>query len=113
MQSRTGQAPNASFFSSSSRHTRWTGDWSSDVCSSDLPLAPSCLELPIARAGARLCRRLYLRERRQRARLATQDRREPMVPGQELRHFCPARAVSPEIGRAACREECEAEWAEE
>src|SRR6266487_5843452 len=25
------------FFSSRSRHTRWTGAWSSDVCSSDLP----------------------------------------------------------------------------
>src|SRR5690348_18485961 len=25
-----------SFFSSRRRHTRWTGDWSSDVCSSDL-----------------------------------------------------------------------------
>src|SRR6266487_5835455 len=24
------------FFSSSRLHTRWTGDWSSDVCSSDL-----------------------------------------------------------------------------
>src|SRR6266581_3787363 len=24
------------FFSSSRRHTSWTGDWSSDVCSSDL-----------------------------------------------------------------------------
>src|SRR5690348_1253759 len=28
------------FFSSRRRHTRWTGDWSSDVCSSDLALAP-------------------------------------------------------------------------
>src|SRR5438876_6780011 len=30
------------FFSSRRRHTRWTGDWSSDVCSSDLgeELAP-------------------------------------------------------------------------
>src|SRR5438876_8916321 len=31
--------PSASFvffFSSRRRHTRWTGDWSSDVCSSDL-----------------------------------------------------------------------------
>src|SRR6266487_5096404 len=27
------------FFSSRRRHTRWTGDWSSDVCSSDLPKA--------------------------------------------------------------------------
>src|SRR5690348_17889738 len=26
------------FFSSRRRHTRWTGDWSSDVCSSDLYL---------------------------------------------------------------------------
>src|SRR5690348_17778635 len=25
----------AFFFSSRRRHTRWTGDWSSDVCSSD------------------------------------------------------------------------------
>src|SRR5690348_17844267 len=29
------------FFSSRRRHTRWTGDWSSDVCSSDL--MPACL----------------------------------------------------------------------
>src|SRR6266487_6738975 len=28
------------FFSSRRRHTRWTGDWSSDVCSSDLKKAP-------------------------------------------------------------------------
>src|SRR6266487_5880785 len=27
------------FFSSRRRHTRWTGDWSSDVCSSDLDMA--------------------------------------------------------------------------
>src|SRR5690348_17402971 len=27
------------FFSSRRRHTRWTGDWSSDVCSSDLALS--------------------------------------------------------------------------
>src|SRR4051794_41959266 len=28
--------PEVFFFSSRRRHTRWTGDWSSDVCSSDL-----------------------------------------------------------------------------
>src|SRR6266487_3840527 len=28
------------FFSSRRRHTRWTGDWSSDVCSSDLQARP-------------------------------------------------------------------------
>src|SRR5690348_17731919 len=29
-------AARACFLSSRRRHTRWTGDWSSDVCSSDL-----------------------------------------------------------------------------
>src|SRR6266487_5636868 len=32
------------FFSSRRRHTRWTGDWSSDVCSSDL--RGSCCSRP-------------------------------------------------------------------
>src|SRR5690348_18176301 len=32
------------FFSSRRRHTRWTGDWSSDVCSSDLREAWKLLE---------------------------------------------------------------------
>src|SRR5690348_17904787 len=31
------------FFSSRRRHTRWTGDWSSDVCSSDLQLVQELL----------------------------------------------------------------------
>src|SRR5690348_17884772 len=35
------------FFSSRRRHTRWTGDWSSDVCSSDLP--GTALLLPAGR----------------------------------------------------------------
>src|SRR5690348_17865823 len=30
------------FFSSRRRHTRWTGDWSSDVCSSDLRVQAVC-----------------------------------------------------------------------
>src|SRR5690348_18458285 len=37
------------FFSSRRRHTRWTGDWSSDVCSSDL--------LQWARAASSRCSR--------------------------------------------------------
>src|SRR5690348_14621599 len=32
----------AFFFSSRRRHTRWTGDWSSDVCSSDLATGGGC-----------------------------------------------------------------------
>src|SRR5438876_6748434 len=39
------------FFSSRRRHTRWTGDWSSDVCSSDLPLASNS---PVRRESLRL-----------------------------------------------------------
>src|SRR5438876_10312631 len=34
------------FFSSTRRHTRWTGDWSSDVCSSDLKPAEAAKVQP-------------------------------------------------------------------
>src|SRR5690348_17526542 len=39
------------FFSSRRRHTRWTGDWSSDVCSSDLavPALPANRPAPVSR----------------------------------------------------------------
>src|SRR6266487_5111580 len=36
------------FFSSRRRHTRWTGDWSSDVCSSDLDGAGILIQMPDA-----------------------------------------------------------------
>src|SRR5437660_6796002 len=40
------------FFSSRRRHTRWPRDWSSDVCSSDLPsLTRSTARAPRTRAG--------------------------------------------------------------
>src|SRR5690348_12847157 len=35
------------FFSSRRRHTRWTGDWSSDVCSSDLTSELVAAPLPL------------------------------------------------------------------
>src|SRR5690348_17872324 len=38
------------FFSSRRRHTRWTGDWSSDVCSSDLAARTPVHEDYFARA---------------------------------------------------------------
>src|SRR6266487_6152590 len=41
------------FFSSRRRHTRWTGDWSSDVCSSDLGRGRS-LPVALVAAGAAL-----------------------------------------------------------
>src|SRR5437879_10991759 len=37
------------FFSSRRRHTRYIGDWSSDVCSSDLTLLDVTLSLPHSR----------------------------------------------------------------
>src|SRR5690348_18079131 len=41
------------FFSSRRRHTRWTGDWSSDVCSSDLATESSDTNCgPASRAGS-------------------------------------------------------------
>src|SRR5207253_3664878 len=40
------------FFSSRRRHTRWPRDWSSDVCSSDLP---SCRTSPRPGAVAGWC----------------------------------------------------------
>src|SRR3970040_317224 len=36
---RVPPSPSASFFPSRRRHTRYIGDWSSDVCSSDLAAA--------------------------------------------------------------------------
>src|SRR5690625_7278618 len=41
------------FFSSRRRHTRWPRDWSSDVCSSDLPAAdPPSPDAVAARRGS-------------------------------------------------------------
>src|SRR5438876_10269560 len=45
------------FFSSRRRHTRWTGDWSSDVCSSDLPWAGTTdRDVECLLGAAMLCR---------------------------------------------------------
>src|SRR5688500_20017754 len=69
------------FFSSRRRHTRLQGDWSSDVCSSDLD------------------RRFGSQDEQQREHLHQQERGD--APGPEP----PVRAErDPEIGRASCRE---------
>src|SRR5688500_20406477 len=75
------------FFSSRRRHTRLQGDWSSDVCSSDLDVAIARLEgrdIVPAETERRIVRR----------RLAKR--------GQRVRHV--TRAPSRKIGRASCRE---------
>src|SRR5437879_13303567 len=53
------------FFSSRRRHTRYIGDWSSDVCSSDLPLGPEGAPAPPV--------------------ASVEDRRHPYLPRSEER----------------------------
>src|SRR5690348_7305661 len=51
------------FFSSRRRHTRWTGDWSSDVCSSDLRRRrPRPVRSAARRRGRRMTRVLVARQ---------------------------------------------------
>src|SRR5690606_41047490 len=70
------------FFSSRRRHTRFSRDWSSDVCSSDLaPLAPSLWDKWVSGGGN--------------CRLLSQAMSEHGVSEGE------------EIGRASCRERVE------
>src|SRR5579863_10119551 len=58
------------FFSSRRRHTRWTGDWSSDVCSSDLS-APIALLAAFAALAIPLASQPLLMERDLRLRTHT------------------------------------------
>src|SRR5207302_8364034 len=90
------------FFSSRRRHTRFSRDWSSDVCSSDLPQTPSqarrrSVELP--EWVSHQCR--------------SPDRRPCAAPSFSSRRGDGDRMSSPEstaagqIGRASCRERVE------
>src|SRR4051794_41940701 len=81
------------FFSSRRRHTRWTGDWSSDVCSSDLSEWPwPCVEEPQA----------TLRRMATATRTVTEICESAKRASHEL-----AVASTEEIGRASCRERVE------
>src|SRR5437763_16928599 len=71
------------FFSSRRRHTRYIGDWSSDVCSSDLA-APTCAVHDVRRARGH------------------HDRRRVSGTGRRRGVRCGVQRV--EIGRASCRE---------
>src|SRR5690348_18171795 len=84
------------FFSSRRRHTRWTGDWSSDVCSSDLDFFLEGVERREAGLDALAAPLAELDERY----FALASRRMLRVEGVTL-------LVGPirvEIGRASCRE---------
>src|SRR5699024_11332352 len=85
------------FFASRRRHTISKRDWSSDVCSSDLP------QPPVGQAAA-----AQLRLIRQKQRLAVLDLTAAAEGGQNGEPLPPAvgEDVAPpaEIGRASCRE---------
>src|SRR5207249_9586046 len=88
------------FFSSRRRHTRSKRDWSSDVCSSDLPgIDPNsggtALGFPL---------RAQLSERPRR-KLRGAGQSPNSRPGRTAEGSANAAQVS-EIGRASCREKC-------
>src|SRR5256885_10707397 len=72
------------FFSSRRRHTRLQGDWSSDVCSSDLERMYIALTIPMMAKHARTCRMvraMYIRSLLRRgadARRLANDPDEPL-----------------------------------
>ena len=72
------------FFSSRRRHTRWSGDWSSDVCSSDL----------------------FVEE----AMVVGDGPSQRLAKNQRLTAGMPQRVGKTKIGRASCREECRSRW---
>src|SRR5690348_17565477 len=78
------------FFSSRRRHTRWTGDWSSDVCSSDLPPEGTEEVRHLVRAVG------FLARGSPRARL---PRRHPVPPS------VPVRSEERRVGK-----ECRSRW---
>src|SRR5205807_7466753 len=65
------------FFSSRRRHTRLQGDWSSDVCSSDLNLLLSSVHLLLLRPALATVRPVLSRDRRSPSQVL---RREEPLP---------------------------------
>src|SRR5436853_4199418 len=92
------------FFSSRRRHMRCLSDWSSDVCSSDLPVprrADPCRRPPrsgSARRGTGPCR--ASRGRAPWLEREIQLVREALVRGTPYMGLC----LGAQIGRASCRE---------
>src|SRR5688500_20362461 len=79
------------FFSSRRRHTRLQGDWSSDVCSSDLGIDPGEEPYPAA-----------LRELHEETNIRSVERLGEIA--EWLTYDIPREIVGQEIGRASCRE---------
>src|SRR5256885_5040333 len=82
------------FFSSRRRHTRLQGDWSSDVCSSDLVLAqyqPLCVPAKLYESVALGTPTLVIAE-------------PDSAAAREARRLGAMTVDAAEIGRASCRE---------
>src|SRR5690242_21273576 len=92
------------FFSSRRRHTRLTCDWSSDVCSSDLPLAARHLQpdqhAPVGRAVVAVVE--------QRDVPARADRGEEVRAGARALRKLEARSEERRVGK-----ECRSRWSRE
>src|SRR6266487_1410503 len=85
------------FFSSRRRHTRWTGDWSSDVCSSDL-------DVRFHIAPALRCCLTSTESAKSRSPATTAENRLEKIaePGSAKFEFDPA-AVAPVLIKSAAR----------
>src|SRR5690606_40349525 len=83
------------FFSSRRRHTRFSRDWSSDVCSSDLAVED------IAAAEARP--RAWVQDLQRRTVRTLRELLADELPAGQSADTAAASA-RPEIGRASCRE---------
>src|SRR5690606_39379216 len=90
------------FFSSRRRHTRFSRDWSSDVCSSDLQVFQSAATLRRKLETCELERKTYA-EAAQKASQTVGQMQEQLVQSQKLAML----GQVAEIGRASCRERVE------
>src|SRR4051794_41745649 len=91
------------FFSSRRRHTRWTGDWSSDVCSSDLLTRARRRCTRASRSAREGPRPQHLLELGRGLR-EPRGRFLPLAVPRASARRQRLRPVGAEIGRAACRE---------
>src|SRR5256885_4101096 len=85
------------FFSSRRRHTRLQGDWSSDVCSSDLTSRKTKPTASAARSVGRM------RTRQVDTHRITHPSRSTLFPPQVI-HCGSSSQTHTQIGRASCRE---------
>src|SRR5437764_15311464 len=99
------------FFSSRRRHTRYIGDWSSDVCSSDLR-SPSATSIKCSAwsgsAVSSMRRRISLRLRkRSEERRVGKEGRYRGAPHHEQNEddTVKARAIEPRLNNAACQDD--------